>query len=281
MRNLVRFFIRYHFLFAFLLLEFVCVLLMYYSRSYQSSGLLNSSRGIAANIYTSISNVKEYLLLRDENQKLIYENAQLKNKLRSALDFVSTTEFTVKDTIFRVKYNYIAAKIVNNSYNLRSNYITINAGEKQGIKRDMAIINSQGIVGLVKDVSDNFASCLSFLHKDVRVNCQLKKDGSYGPLIWEGGDYSIATLTDIPLHAKIAIGDTVITSPLSDIFPEGIAVGKVLSFERKPNEALYTVSVKLTTEFNKLNHVFVIRNFYKSEQDSLELKSQIQEKDDK
>jgi rod shape-determining protein MreC len=281
MRNLVRFFIRYHFAFAFILMESLCVILLYYNRSYQSSSILNSSRSISAKVYTGAANVKEYLLLKDENQILAQENAILKSRLKSSFDFVNTKEFMKYDTVFKVKYKYIAAKVVNNTYNLRSNYITINAGSNQGIQRDMAIVNAQGIVGLVKDVSSNFSSCLSFLHKDVRVNCQLKKDGSYGPLIWEGGDYSVATLTDIPLHARIAVGDTVITSPLSDIFPEGIAVGKVLSYERKANEALFTVQVKLSTEFNKLNHIYVIKNFYKAEQDSLEIISQTQEKDDK
>jgi rod shape-determining protein MreC len=114
------------------------------------------------------------------------------------------------------------------------------------------------------------------LHKDVRVNCQLKKDGSYGPLIWDGGDYRYCYLTDIPTHAKIKPGDTVITSELSGIFPEGIIVGTISSYERKQNEDFYTVKVKLSADLKKVNHVYIIKNKFKTERDSLEKNAQVQ-----
>ncbi len=154
--------------------------------------------------------------------------------------------------------------------------MTLNIGSAQGITHDMAIITTDGIVGIVKDVSENFSSAMSILHKDVRVNCQLKKDGIFGPLIWDGSDYRFSNLTDIPTHAKIKKGDTVITSSLSGIFPEGILVGFVESFEQKANESFYSVKVRLSADFKKINHVSVIKNNYKAERDSLELKSQIQ-----
>src|SRR5690606_10501650 len=97
----------------------------------------------------------------------------------------------------------------------------------QGIKQDMAVMTGEGVVGIVTNVSSNFSSAMSLLHKDVRVNCQLKKDGSYGPLIWDGDDYRFCQLTDIPTHSKINKGDTVETSELSGIFPEGIMVGTI------------------------------------------------------
>jgi rod shape-determining protein MreC len=117
---------------------------------------------------------------------------------------------------------------------------------------------------------------MSLLHKDVRVNCQLKKDGSYGPLIWDGVDYRYCLLTDIPTHAKIKKGDTVITSELSGIFPEGIMVGIIDSYERRQNESFYTAKVRLSTDFKKVNHVYVINNKFKTERDSLEQKTQKQ-----
>ena len=146
----------------------------------------------------------------------------------------------------------------------------------------MAIINTEGIVGIVKDVSENYSSGLSILHKDVKVNCKLKRDGSYGPLNWEkDDDYATATLTDIPIHARFKVGDTIVTSALSSIFPEGIMVGTVRHFERKSGDAFFTLKINLATQFRKLNHVYVIKNFFKTEQDSLEKKSQIPDKNDK
>ncbi|MFL5752099.1 MAG: rod shape-determining protein MreC, partial [Bacteroidia bacterium] len=109
-------------------------------------------------------------------------------------------------------------------------------------------------------------------HKDQKVICKVKKDGSYGPLAWDGSDYRYAILTDIPTHVKLAKGDTITTSALSDIFPEGIMAGVIEEFERKQGDAYYTLKVKLSTDFKKLNHVYVIRNNYKAEQDTLEQK---------
>ncbi len=278
MRNLIQFFVRYHYQFIFILLEVFCFLLIFKNNHYQSSSFLNSTNRFSANLYQASSNVKEYLLLKDENLSLAVENSILRGKLRSAYETIDTSEYKITDTVYKQKYSFMLAKVVNNSTNRRNNYLTLNIGAANGVKRDMAVINSLGIVGLVKDVSENYASCLSILHKDVRVNCKLKKDGSYGPLSWEGNDPDYANLTDIPLHARIKKGDTIVTSPLSSIFPEGIMVGIVDRFERKQNESLYTVTVRLSTNFRKLNHVYIITNHFKSEQDSLELKSQIQAK---
>lgn len=140
----------------------------------------------------------------------------------------------------------------------------------------MAVVNSNGIVGIVKEASTSFASCMSVLHKDVRVNCELKKDGSFGSLYWDGSDYRFCNLIDIPTSSQVKKGDTVITSSLSGIFPEGIMVGTVESWERRQNEAFYTVKVRLSVDFKKINHVSVITYRYKREKDSLELKSQVQ-----
>jgi rod shape-determining protein MreC len=166
--------------------------------------------------------------------------------------------------------------VVNSSVNKRRNYLTLNAGGDMGIQRDMGVMSSNGIVGIVTDVSGNFSSVMSLLHKDLRINCKLKRDGSFGPLIWDGQDYRHCILTDIPTHLKIKSGDTVITSELSGIFPEGLMVGTVESYERRQNESFYTLRVKLSADLKKVNHVYVIKNKFKEERDSLELKTQQQ-----
>ena len=161
---------------------------MYKNSGYQGSSLFNSSNRFAANIYQSASDVKEYLLLRDENERLTRENSMLHNLLKQGYMATSLTQYIKKDTLYKQQYTYVSAKTVNSSINKRSNYITINIGSDQGVQRYMAVVNSDGAVGYVKDVSKNFASVMSLLHKDAGVNCQLKIDGSYGPLVWDGSD---------------------------------------------------------------------------------------------
>ncbi|MBC7863103.1 MAG: rod shape-determining protein MreC [Bacteroidia bacterium] len=273
MRNLLLFLWKYNFFFLFILLETACFLLITQSKGYQASSLLNSTNALSANLYSAVANTKEYLSLKEENQKIMIENAWLRTKLKSAYEVLPLAVNVVKDTMYRQKYKFISAKVISNSVNRRENYITLNMGANQGIIKDMGVFNTEGIVGVVKDVSGNFSSCMSFLHKSVAVAAKLK-DGSVGQLKWDGLDPRYALMTDVQTHAQILIGDTVTTSTLSTFFPEGIKVGVVEHYERRAAEPYFTVKVRLTTNFSKLNYVYVVVNMFKHEQDSLELNSQ-------
>lgn len=276
MKNLLNFLYRNNFFFVFLFLEFTCFLILIKNNGYQGSSLLNSSNKLSAKVYEAEASAKEYLLLKDENERLAKMNTFLLNRIKLGYAAIPLKTYKIRDTLYKQEFEFTSGKAINNSVNKRNNYLTLNIGSDQGVTHDMAVITSDGIVGIVKDVSKNFSSVMSILHKDVRVNCQLKKDGSYGPLIWDGSDYRFSNLTDIPTHAKIKKGDTVITSSLSGIFPEGILVGFVDSYEQKPNESYFTVKVRLSADFKKINHVSVIKYNYKTERDSLEIKSQVQ-----
>lgn len=249
---------------------------MVHNNGYQGSQVLNSSNQVVANIYSAAANTKDYFSLKQENDKLALENSVLRNFLKSNYSILPLREFKKNDTLYKQQYSFMSAKVVNSSVNKRRNFLTLNVGADQGIGQDMAVMSSEGIVGIVTNASTNFASVMSILHKDVRVNCQLKKDGSYGPLIWDGKDYRYCLLTDIPTHAKIKAGDTVITSELSGIFPEGIMVGTVDSYEKRQNEGFYTAKIKLSADLKKVNHVYVIKNKFKTERDSLETLTQKQ-----
>jgi len=276
MKNLFAFVIKHNFIFVFFFLQVVCAWLMVQNNGYQGSHVLNSSNLAVSNIYQSAANTKEYFYLKQENNKLALENSTMRNFLKMNYAILPLTEFKRNDTLYKQQYSYISAKVVNSSVNKRRNFLTLNAGANQGIEQDMAVMAPDGIVGIITDVSPNFSSAMSLLHKDVRVNCQLKKDGSYGPLIWDGADYRFCSLTDIPTHAKMKKGDTVVTSELSGIFPEGIMVGTIESFEKKDNESYFTIQVRLHADLKKVNHVYVIKNKFKVERDSLELNTQKQ-----
>ena len=276
MKNLLNFIYRNNFFFAFLILEFICGLILIKNDGYQGSSLFNSANAVSASVYQTSANAKEYLLLREENERLAEQNNYLLNKLKLGYAAIPLKVYKKNDTLYKQVYEFINGKAINSTVNKRNNYLTLNIGKQQGVENDMAVINSNGIIGVVKDVSTNFSSVMSILHKDTRVNCQLKKDGSNGTLMWDGVDYEYCQLTGIPTHARIKKGDTITTSSLSGIFPEGLLVGFAVSHERKQYESFYTVKVKLSSDFKKINHISVIKNNYKIEKDSLELKSQVQ-----
>lgn len=276
MRSLFAYLIKHHYILIFLSLEAICVWLMVHNNGYQGSHVLNTSNAVVAGVYSTAANTREYFYLKKENDRLALENAQLRNFLKTNYAVLPLKEFTRHDSLYKQQYTYVGAKVVNSSVNKRRNFMTLNIGASQGISQDMGVVSSDGIIGIVTNVSAGFSSVMSLLHKDTRINCQLKKDGSYGPLIWDGSDYRYCLLTDIPTHAKIKAGDSVITSELSGIFPEGIMVGTIVDFERRQNEDFYTLRIRLSADMKKVNHVYVIKNKFKTERDSLEKMSQVQ-----
>lgn len=271
MRNLFRFIVKYHFLLLFLALEVICFCLIILNRSFQSTAIINSANKVSGTLYAAVANGKEYLLLKEENYSLAEENRRLKNAMKSSYEIISLDTLVRNDTLFRKKYVYTLGRIINSKSSGRTNYLTLNIGKKQGVERDNAIVNADGIVGIVKDVSDNFCTATSILHKDQKVSVKFKKDGSSVVLSWEEGDDAFhSTLINVPTHVRMVKGDTIVTSHLSDLFPEGVTVGTIESYEKKKGEAFFTVRIRLSADFKKLNYVYVIKNIYKEEKDSLE-----------
>jgi rod shape-determining protein MreC len=274
MRNLVLFIWKHSFFFLFLLLEVFCIYMVVQNNYYQKASFINSSNVLSANILQTSTNVEQYFYLKNENENLAKENAELRSQILSSFDMTVNKEYTVNDTTYHQKYVYTSAKVVNISTNRRNNYLTLNKGYKHGIQNNMAVITSTGVVGQVKDVSENFCTVMSLLHSKTTINSKIKKDGSYGPLTWDGSDFQYATLNDIPTHVRLAKGDTIVTSAYSRTFPENILVGTVDSYEREAGKYFYTIKVKLSTDFKKLTYVYIVKNIHKDEQEELENRSE-------
>lgn len=274
MLNLIRFIWKYSNFFLFLILETFCFYLIFQNSYYQKSRFISSSNVVAGNVFTTVNSTREYFNLRETNEMLARENAILHTAAKTASIKLDTTQSLVKDTLYKQQYIFVNARVVNNSVNKRNNYLTLNIGSNRGIRPEMAVISSNGIVGITKSVSENFTSVLSVLNKDAKISAKIKKNNYFGSLSWEGGDYKLGTLTDIPTHVKILKGDTVVTNAYSAIFPENIMIGFIESFEIKPGDNFYTISVRFSTNFKNVAHVFVVKNLLKDEQQKLEQETQ-------
>jgi rod shape-determining protein MreC len=274
MRNLFLFLTKNYYIILFLFLESFSVFLVIQNNHFQRSHFLNSSNAISGSIYETYSGITDYFGLKETNKKLADENVMLRNQLRQSYSYLSSTTVTVKDSVRKQQYVCITAKVVNNSTNRRKNYLTLNAGTNQGIKTEMGVISSDGIVGIVRDVSGNFCSVMSVLHENTRIPVNIKKFGENSILLWNGEDEWHARMERIPSHLLIAKGDTIVTSSYSSIFPEGVLVGTVESFEKIAGNTFYNVTVKLSTDFNRLSYVKIVNNLMKEEQTSLEKATQ-------
>ncbi|MCX7728164.1 MAG: rod shape-determining protein MreC [Bacteroidia bacterium] len=272
MRSLLLFILNHLYGLTFVFIQGVSIYLIYHNNTYTSSVLMDFSNEMAGQWYEKKMQVYQYFNLKKENEQLALLNAELLNKSYYAFKILSAKEYLVKDTIIQQEYSFINADVINSTFNNQKNYITLNVGRNMGIQRDMAVITNNGIVGSIKDVSEHYSTVITLLHRDFLVNGMLK-DGSCGPLSWNGESRKILEMNDVPLHAKIKIGDTVYTSHFSHIFPQMIPIGTVEHFERKQKNSFYTVKVRIFTDFNSIKHVYVVRHIYKKELDSLQKKS--------
>jgi rod shape-determining protein MreC len=270
MRNLFLFLWKYNFFIFFLLLETLCGYLIFRNSNFQRSSIVNSTNSVATKVSSVVSSVTDYVQLGTTNEALSRENAALKSLLPDMFYIDSALTRIANDTILKRQYSYMTAKVVENSVNRRNNYLTLNKGSMQGVKSGMGVICSDGIVGIVKDVSPHFCSVLSLLHKDTKISSKLKGSDYFGSLVWPGFDQTRARLNDIAMHVKVHKGDTVVTTSFSKKFPEGILVGVVESVSHSGGDNFQDINVKLSTPFGKLTYVYIVSNLLKEEQETLE-----------
>ena len=266
---------KYDYVLVFLLLVVICFVLMSRTSYYQSSKLISWTNSIAGGWYQGVHSVGGYFELKGENDRLAEENARLRAQLASSYTNFTTqwfsvdSSYTVNDTVYRRCFSYTEARVIKNSWNQQNNYIMINKGSALGIKTDQAVISPDGIVGVVVSVSEDFATIMPVLHSNSQNSVKMKCTEEKGSLVWDGADYRYAQVIEVPTTYKYVQGDTIVTSGSADDFPEGILVGFVESAENLSGSGFYKMKIRLSTDFNKLDHVYVIHNLFHDEQKQL------------
>lgn len=270
MRNLIQFFVRFHAFFLFLFLEMLCVFMVVRNHTYQRNATLSASNAITGTIFKTSSDISGYLSLDKVNDSLRYENTKLLAQLDNALRDNSYTEDVGCNDRFEPAYTYIGAKVISNSTTKANNYLVLNRGSKHGIKPNMGVMLQSGVVGIVKDVSEHFSTVISVLHKDTKISSRLKGKQYVGSVQWPGIDPNKAVVKGIPKHVKVSIGDTLLTSGFSSIFPEDVMVATVLNYSLPSGSNFYDIEVTLAANFETLRYVYVVNYLFKEEQQQLE-----------
>jgi rod shape-determining protein MreC len=269
MRAFLRFIIKYHFVIIFAILEIIAYVLVINNNNYQQASFLNLAQVVTGKITKEADDWGQYLALKEVNQQLSLENQSLRNQLENCIAFQKTLPPKYVDTTKHKTYEYLVAKVINNSINKQYNYITIDKGSKDGIVPEMGVISEEGVVGVIQSVTENYSLAISLLNRNLRVSAKFKKHNYFGSFQWSGNNYLEGSLNDIPFHVKMVKGDTIVTSGFSTIFPEGIRLGYVAEFE-SGNGNFFDISLKLSTDFKNLSYVYVVRNLKKAERESIE-----------
>ncbi len=255
----------------FLLLLIVSLSLTVQFHSFHRSKIISSANFLTGGVYEQVNKINEYFSLRTQNDELAVENARLKTLLFKIEDTLETEvpKINVKGVD---NVNLIVSKVIRNAYNTHENYLTISGGKNAGIKQDMGVINSAGIIGIVDKVSDNYSTVISILNVNSKINAKVKKSNHFGSLVWNGKNAGYVQLIDVPRLAQIKKGDTIVTGGSSVIFPQNIGVGTISKVYVDNQTNYYTLDIKLFNDMTNLGHVYIIKSKDRNELLQLEKK---------
>ena len=275
MRNLLNFLLKYNYWFLFILLEVICFVLLFRFNNYQQSVYFTSANVVTGKVYEVSGSVSSYFHLKSVNEDLLDRNmfleqqiANLENALRERqVDSVIVNSIRNLDN---KDYQIFKAHVIRNSLNQADNYITLDKGSSSGIRPEMGVVDGNGVVGIVYKTSPNYSLVISVLNSKSSISCKIVGSEYFGYLKWEHGDSRYAYLKDLPRHAEFNLGDTVVTSGYSTVFPAGVMVGTVDDMSDSNDGLSYLLKIKLATDFGKLGDVRVIARTGQMEQQELE-----------
>jgi rod shape-determining protein MreC len=273
MKRLLNFIYRFRGFFTFVVLEILCFYLIVQNNKYQSAAFFSSANFLAANVSQTSNNVQEYFRLKTNNRLLAEENANLRKEIELLKGQPTTgdqpsTLINTRDTL--VTYDFITAKVINNSTRWRNNTLTLDKGSKHGIESEMGVVGDYGLVGKVKHVTGNFSVVTSLLHSGFTVSSRIKDKVEVCTTEWDGTDPKYVKIRYVPRHHHIEQGDTVMTSGYNAIFPNDYVIGVISNVELSDDANFYDITAEITNDFTTLSYVHIITNTRRYERDSLE-----------
>ncbi|PZX54651.1 rod shape-determining protein MreC [Algoriphagus ratkowskyi] len=259
----------------FVLLEVLAIGLIVSNNSPQGAAFYNSSNALTGSVLKTRSDVMDFFSLAEANEALLSENAGLLEHLKER-GYIPDSIALALDSALEVQYNFKGARIISNSLRFAQNHLTLNKGSKDGVKPGMGIFNEQGVIGRVKSVSENFSVGISLLNTGMTLSSKIKTNNSFGTTNWDGLDSKHAKLLYVPSHVIANVGDTIVTTGFSNVFPEGIEIGIISSVEKGENPNFLDIVISLSTDFSSAHYVYLVENTQANELDSLYKTSQIE-----
>jgi rod shape-determining protein MreC len=270
-KNLINFILKNTCWLLFFILVFLSIILIVNNNRFLRSKYLIVAQEVTGSVYSVSSNIESYINLRNTNADLMKKVAELENTVyayKQRMESLADTNSVWKSAIDSL-YTFTPARVVYNSVSSLENYIELDKGSNDGIGVDMGVMSSTGIVGVIVAVSPNYSLAIPVLNPIIPLSSKVKNNNYFGPLVWDGQDTRFAYLQELPRHINFEIGDTVVTSGYSTIFPEGLPIGTVVDSRKQKNDDYTSLKVKLFTNFNTLMDVLIINNKNKEEQKDL------------
>lgn len=258
----------------FVLLELVAIWMIVSNNSPQGAAFFNSSTALTGSILQTQSDVVDFFSLADANQKLIEQNAALMEALTNLNPPSDSVTFDL-DSAFEATFKFKSARVISQTLRFSQNHLTLNKGRKDGVEVGMGVFNQDGVVGRIKTVSDNYSVAISLLNTGMLVSSKIKTSDVFGSINWDGKLANEAKMLYIPRHVKAEVGDTVVTSGFSSIFPEGIPIGVIKAVGPGENQNHLDITVTLSSDFSSINYVYLVENTQLPEIDSLQQETEV------
>lgn len=269
MRNLIDFILSHYHWFIFIALEAVSIVLLFNYNSYQGSVWVSSANSMAGLVYEGEAKIQSFFSLTRLNEQLSRRNVYLEQQVKelsAALERDGMDSTTLSALSNPIPYKLIPAQVVSNTVHKKDNLMTINKGEADGVRKDMGVVSGHGVVGIVYMAGRHYSVVIPALSSQSSISCKIERRGYFGYLHWEGGYSNLAYVDDIPRHARFKLYERVVTSGYSSVFPEGVAVGKILHVYNSSDGVSYRLQVQLYTDFANLRDVYVVDNSAMREQ---------------
>jgi rod shape-determining protein MreC len=270
----MNFLLRYGTFFLFLILEGTALYMVGRYNKKQNEIYQSSANLLTGVVYENFSTVRQYFSMRGVADSLSRENADLKTQLEASKYITSELRgnvrfpldtSTIRPDTSQTKdveqlFTYQAAEVVSNSIARNENYLTINRGSIHGVRRGMGVIAPDGIVGIVQNVEAHFSQVTSILNRRIKVSAMIKRNRYFGSMMWHSGNPRIMTLEDIPKHAEVMKGDTIMTTGFGEVFPGEVRIGRVVDFRVENGNNSYTIDVELWNDMSLVRYVYIVDN---------------------
>ncbi|MGJ8660843.1 MAG: rod shape-determining protein MreC [Bacteroidota bacterium] len=270
MRKLFAFFRRFQIFLLFAALQFVALSNYFTYSSFPSSQYLTTANNVTGALWKTQNDFTKYVNLGNSNRDLSFANKRLREKLPQSFMRLDYKTVKIDDTLYQTQYEYTPATVVNSTYDKANNFLTLDIGYKQGVKRGMGVISDKGVVGVVFKVSQHYSLVKSVLSTDPNIAAMLEEDGSFGLLKWTIRNARFVNLSGISNDQPVKKWGKVVTRGGAGIFPRGIPIGKVYKVLPIEGRAQWDIQILLSANFKKIQNVYVIKNVLKNEQSQLE-----------
>ena len=270
MKNIILLIQKYKNFLFFLFLEFIALFFLFSAtNNYHHYNYLSSSNSISAGLFNLQYSMTSYFSLREINNQLLVENAKLKNQLLNKDLVVGRKYIKHKDTTYKKNYLFKEVRVVNSQYKFYKNNLIINAGINSGVQIKSGLIGTKGLLGIVTNVSSNYASIRPIINPDFGLKVLHENSNSWGDLIWipEQNSFNNVYVKNIPIYTEVKEGDLFITSGAEGLFPRGVIIGRTLSIKENIEKQTLIIKVKLEEDFSSLKVGFVVKNQFKNELD--------------